>query len=157
MADDTCASPEADTPATQAALRVVVCDGDPGSVTRRAARGLCATSRLFAVTALPGDRADLPLVAALSSADVVLLPVDARVGLVASTRRMIGLASICDVRDVVLAVENADAVPAPATVITNIASSYRALVRNIALPGMAAIPVFATPDGEGAKLPRPVA
>lgn len=87
------------------------------------------------------------LVTGASTADLAILLVDARKGLLTQTRRHAQLVSLLGVRQVVLAVNKIDLVDYDATVFTRIETAFRSFAASLDFESIEAIPLVAR-DGD---------
>lgn len=87
-----------------------------------------------------------------STADVIVLLVDARHGVVEQTRRHLAVAALLRVPHVVLVVNKIDLVDFSESVFTEIATDFAVLARSFGLPDLHCIPVSAT---EGDNVANP--
>ena len=87
-----------------------------------------------------------------STADVIVLLVDARNGVVEQTRRHLAVAALLRVPHVVLVVNKIDLVDFSEEVFTGIATDFAVLARSFGLPDLHCIPVSAT-EGDNVATP----
>ena len=100
--------------------------------------------RKFIVADTPGhEQYTRNMVTGASTADVAILLVDARKGLLTQTRRHSYLVSLLGIRHVVLAVNKMDLVEYAAATFTAIEDAYRAFAKQVALEDVCCIPVSA--------------
>src|SRR6202163_125489 len=100
--------------------------------------------RSFIVADTPGhEQYTRNMVTGASTAEVAVLLIDARKGLLTQTRRHSYLVSLVGIRQVVLAVNKMDLVGFESAVFAAIESSYRAFATQIGLHAVTAIPVSA--------------
>ena len=89
-----------------------------------------------------------------STADLAVVLVDARKGLLTQTRRHSYIAALLGIRHVVLAVNKMDLVGFDEAVFRRIESEYRALADTLGIPDVTAIPLSAL-DGDNMLAPSP--
>ena len=112
------------------------------------ARQFATPRRAFVVTELPGDeQSSRELTAGAANADLAVLLVDARHGLLAQTRRQSIVASLFGIRHVVLAVDNIDPAGFDRAAFEPICESFRAFAGELGFKESACIPVCAR-DGD---------
>ncbi len=100
--------------------------------------------RKFIVADCPGhEQYTRNMATGASTADVAVVLVDARKGLLPQTRRHSYIVSLLGIRQVVLAVNKMDLVGYDAAVFDAIADSYRALAAQLGIPHVQAIPLSA--------------
>ncbi|HEY8289413.1 MAG TPA: adenylyl-sulfate kinase, partial [Acetobacteraceae bacterium] len=92
------------------------------------------------------------MVTGASTADLAILLVDARKGLLAQTRRHSAIASLLGVRDIVLAVNKMDLVDFDQAIFDDIVSGFQALLDKLGPLSVTAIPVCAR-DGDNVTTP----
>ena len=103
--------------------------------------------RNFIVADTPGhEQYTRNMVTGASTADLSVILVDARKGLLLQTRRHSFLVRLLGIRHVVLVVNKMDLVDYSQTVFTQIADQYRAFASELGLPAVTCIPVSAV-DG----------
>ena len=107
-------------------------------------RYFATPKRRFIVADTPGHaQYTRNMATGASSADVAIVLVDARKGVVTQTRRHSFIAALLGIRHVVLAVNKIDAVQFSEARFTSIAASYRGAVEAIGFGGITAIPISA--------------
>ena len=100
--------------------------------------------RKFIVADCPGhEQYTRNMATGASTADLAVVLVDARKGLLTQTRRHSYIASLFGIRHVVLAVNKMDLVDYDRAVFEDIAGSYRALAERLGIPEVTCIPVSA--------------
>ncbi|WP_372018469.1 sulfate adenylyltransferase subunit CysN [Pseudoxanthomonas sp. 10H] len=111
--------------------------------------------RKFIVADCPGhEQYTRNMATGASTADLAVVLVDARKGLLAQTRRHSYIVSLLGIRQVVLAVNKMDLVGYDQAVFDGIAGGYRALAAQLGIPHVQAIPLSAL---EGDNLLQPSA
>ncbi len=106
--------------------------------------------RKFVAIELPdGERYTRSLVAGASLADLAVLPVDARAGVRARTRRDACIVSLMGIRRVILAVDGTGAAEFDEAAFSAIAGEFRAFADEAGIEEVRAVPV-STPTGESA-------
>ncbi|MCC8621427.1 sulfate adenylyltransferase subunit CysN [Xanthomonas vesicatoria] len=109
--------------------------------------------RKFIVADCPGhEQYTRNMATGASTADVAVVLVDARKGVLAQTRRHSYIVSLLGIRHVVLAVNKMDLVDYDADVFTTIAEGYRALAAQLGIADVQCIPLSAL-DGENLSSP----
>ncbi|PPV05533.1 bifunctional sulfate adenylyltransferase subunit 1/adenylylsulfate kinase [Xanthomonas bromi] len=109
--------------------------------------------RKFIVADCPGhEQYTRNMATGASTADVAVVLVDARKGLLAQTRRHSYIVSLLGIRHVVLAVNKMDLVDYDADVFTAIAEGYRTLAAQLGIADVQCIPLSAL-DGENLSSP----
>jgi bifunctional enzyme CysN/CysC len=109
--------------------------------------------RKFIVADTPGhEQYTRNMVTGASTADLAILLVDARKGLLTQTRRHSYLVGLLGVRHVILAVNKMDLVAFDQTVFTAIAAEYRAFAAKVGVTHVTVIPVCAV-DGDNVVQP----
>ena len=107
-------------------------------------RQFATDRRRFIVADCPGHvQYTRNMATGASTADVAVVLVDARKGLLAQTRRHTAICALLGIRDVVLAVNKMDLAGFDPAVFDAIASQYRALVLRLGIERVTAIPVSA--------------
>ena len=122
-------------------LRVAVCDSAGIDIATRLLRTANAEGRLTVVPAVD-DGTPRALVDALAAADVAVVAIDAAAGMTPRVRQQACLASLLDVRHVVLAVD-VGGLAAPETAFRDIEHAFRAFARRLSFASMAAVPLTA--------------
>jgi bifunctional enzyme CysN/CysC len=127
-----------------------VCGSVGSDLATRLARTASAREGRLTVVPAPEDGSTRALVDALAAADVAVFAIDARAGMTARARRVTCLASLLDVRHVVLAVD-VGGVAAPETTFRDIEHAFRAFARRLSLASSVALPLTtnAVDDGTG--------
>jgi len=98
--------------------------------------------RKFIVADTPGhEQYTRNMVTGASTADLAVILIDARKGVLTQTRRHSFLVSLIGIRHIVLAVNKMDLVDYDAAVFEKIAADYRAFAAEIGLTGVLAIPI----------------
>ena len=116
-------------------------EGDPAAV---AYRRFETDKRIFVAIGAPGDAQDTrSLVAGAASANLALILVDARKGVVTETRRHSHVALLMGIRQAILAVDGMDAVGDAQRVFRRIAEEYEAFARALGIEAVAALPASA--------------
>ncbi len=111
--------------------------------------------RSFVVADTPGhEQYTRNMVTGASTADLAIILVDARKGLLTQTRRHSFLVSLLGIRHVVLAVNKMDLVGYDQEVFDTIAADYAAFADQIGLPSVTAIPLSAL-VGDNLTAPSP--
>lgn len=111
-------------------------------------RQFATPRRRFIIADAPGhEQYTRNMATGAAAADVAVLLVDARKGLLTQTLRHSRIAALFGVRAVVLAVNKMDLVGLSQTVFEGIAERYRAFAAQIGLPEVTAIPIAAA-DGD---------
>ncbi|MBI3367991.1 MAG: sulfate adenylyltransferase subunit CysN [Burkholderiales bacterium] len=112
--------------------------------------------RKFIIADTPGhEQYTRNMVTGASTADLAVLLVDARKGLLAQTRRHSYLVALLGIRQVVLAVNKMDLVDHAQDVFERIEREYRALAAQLGLPHVVALPISAVHgDNIVARSPR---
>jgi bifunctional enzyme CysN/CysC len=107
-------------------------------------RYLRTANRVFVIADSPGhEQYTRNMVTAASTADVAVLLVDARKGLLTQTRRHAHVVALLGVPQVVLAVNKLDLVDNPQAVFASIATEFEAFASEVAFAGCMAIPMSA--------------
>ena len=102
-------------------------------------------SKTFIVTDTPGDGQYLRnMVAGASTADVAVILVDARQGVLPQTRRDTCIVCLLGIRHIVLAVNKMDLVDHSAEAFGRIAAEYREFVRRVGIDDVTVLPICAT-------------
>ncbi len=100
--------------------------------------------RKFIVADCPGhEQYTRNMATGASTADLAVVLVDARKGLLAQTHRHSYIAALLGIRHVVLAVNKMDLVDFDAAVFERIAADYRTLAQRLGIPSVACIPLSA--------------
>ncbi|MBX3714188.1 MAG: sulfate adenylyltransferase subunit CysN [Lysobacter sp.] len=100
--------------------------------------------RKFIVADCPGhEQYTRNMATGASTADLAIVLVDARKGLLTQTRRHSYIVSLLGIRHVVLAVNKMDLVDHDPAVFSRIADDYRALAAQLGIPNVTAIPLSA--------------
>lgn len=116
-------------------------------------RYFATQTRSFIVADTPGhEQYTRNMATGASTADLAIILVDARKGLLAQTRRHSFIVSLVGVRHVVVAINKMDLVGYDETVFARIAADYRAAVRSLGFASIRFIPVSAR-DGENVMRP----
>ncbi|BCB20025.1 GTP-binding protein [Bosea sp. ANAM02] len=116
-------------------------------------RYFATDKRSFIVADTPGhEQYTRNMATGASTADLAIILVDARKGLLPQTRRHSFIVSLVGVRHVVVAINKMDLVGYDATVFERIASDYRAAVQSLGFASIRFIPVSAR-DGENVMRP----
>ena len=111
--------------------------------------------RKFIVADCPGhEQYTRNMATGASTADLAVVLVDARKGLLAQTRRHSYIVSLLGIRHVVLAVNKMDLVGYDQAVFERIADGYRALAAQLGIPHVQAIPLSAL-EGDNLLQPSP--
>jgi bifunctional enzyme CysN/CysC len=134
-------------------VRVIACgsaDEDMRALLARLLRawhargaGSARPGRRFVVTGASGHDATRDVVAGASTADLAIVVVDARDGLLPRTLRHTYIVSLLGVRHAVLAVAGMDGVGYPRAGFDDVERDYRAFARRIGLDDVTVIPVSA--------------
>ena len=107
-------------------------------------RFFSSTRRKFIVADTPGhEQYTRNMVTGASTADVAVLLVDARQGLLTQTRRHANLAALMGIRHVVLAVNKMDLLGFDASIFQQIAQAFSDFAQPLGFAGISAIPVSA--------------
>ena len=107
-------------------------------------RYFATAARRFIVADTPGhEQYTRNMVTGASSADLAVLLVDARKGLLTQTRRHSYLVSLLGIRQVILAVNKMDLVDYSETVFEQIVTEYRPFARQLGIEQVHAIPISA--------------
>ncbi|WP_199087482.1 GTP-binding protein [Bosea sp. ASV33] len=116
-------------------------------------RYFATETRSFIVADTPGhEQYTRNMATGASTADLAIILVDARKGLLPQTRRHSFIVSLVGVRHVVVAINKMDLVGYDETVFARIAADYRAAVQNLGFASIRFIPVSAR-DGENVMRP----
>jgi bifunctional enzyme CysN/CysC len=116
-------------------------------------RYFATQTRSFIVADTPGhEQYTRNMATGASTADLAIILVDARKGLLPQTRRHSFIVSLVGVRHVVVAINKMDLVGYDAAVFERIATDYRAAVQNLGFASIRFIPVSAR-DGENVMRP----
>ena len=116
-------------------------------------RYFATQTRSFIVADTPGhEQYTRNMATGASTADLAIILVDARKGLLPQTRRHSFIVSLVGVRHVVVAINKMDLVGYDAAVFERIANDYRAAVQNLGFASIRFIPVSAR-DGENVMRP----
>ncbi|MBN9458403.1 MAG: sulfate adenylyltransferase [Bosea sp.] len=116
-------------------------------------RYFATESRSFIVADTPGhEQYTRNMATGASTADLAIILVDARKGLLPQTRRHSFIVSLVGVRHVVIAINKMDLVGYDEAVFARIANDYRAAVQNLGFDTIRFIPVSAR-DGENVMRP----
>ncbi len=100
--------------------------------------------RKFIVADTPGhEQYTRNMVTGASTADVAILLVDAREGIITQTRNHAYIVSLLGIRNVVLAVNKMDLIDYSETVFNAVVEEYQAFAEQLNIPNVAAIPVSA--------------
>lgn len=100
--------------------------------------------RAYAAVDVPGDDRHTPRVtAALTTADVATLVVDAQVGILPQARRHALIASVLGVRDVILVINKIDTITQPRETFARIEAAFQPFAADLKLRVAGAIPVSA--------------
>ena len=119
-------------------------------------RYFATEKRSFIVADTPGhEQYTRNMATGASTADLAIILVDARKGLLPQTRRHSFIVSLVGVRHVVVAINKMDLVDYDAAVFERIANDYRAAVKNLGFASIRFIPVSAR-DGENIMRPSPL-
>jgi bifunctional enzyme CysN/CysC len=107
-------------------------------------RYFASARRRYIMMDAPGhDQYTRNMATAASTADVALLLVDARKGLLAQTRRHARVAAMMGVRNVLLVVNKMDLVDYSESAFNTVAAEFKAFAANLGLAGVQAMPVSA--------------
>ena len=107
-------------------------------------RSFSTERRKFIVADTPGhEQYTRNMVTAASNADVAVLLVDARHGVLSQTRRHAYLVSLVGIRHVVLAINKMDLVNFDAAVFANISESFRQFTQTLGFENISPIPISA--------------
>ncbi|MCA0417702.1 MAG: sulfate adenylyltransferase [Proteobacteria bacterium] len=116
-------------------------------------RYFATQTRSFIVADTPGhEQYTRNMATGASTADLAIILVDARKGLLPQTRRHSFIVSLVGVRHVVVAINKMDLVGYDAAVFERIANDYRAAVQNLGFASIRFVPVSAR-DGENVMRP----
>ncbi|WP_353186818.1 GTP-binding protein [Bosea sp. (in: a-proteobacteria)] len=116
-------------------------------------RYFATETRSFIVADTPGhEQYTRNMATGASTADLAVILVDARKGLLPQTRRHSFIVSLVGVRHVVVAINKMDLVGYDAAVFERIAGAYRAAVRSLGFASIRFVPVSAR-DGENVMRP----
>ncbi|WP_377847708.1 sulfate adenylyltransferase subunit 1 [Bosea sp. UC22_33] len=116
-------------------------------------RYFATDTRSFIVADTPGhEQYTRNMATGASTADLAIILVDARKGLLPQTRRHSFIVSLVGVRHIVVAINKMDLVGYDETVFARIAADYRAAVQNLGFASIRFIPVSAR-DGENVMRP----
>jgi bifunctional enzyme CysN/CysC len=111
--------------------------------------------RMFIVADTPGhEQYTRNMVTGASNAELAVILVDARKGVLTQTRRHSYLVSLLGIRSVTLAINKMDLVDFKETVFTRIADEYREFVGRLGMEDVTAIPVSAL-RGDNVTVPSP--
>jgi sulfate adenylyltransferase subunit 1 len=107
-------------------------------------RYFATTKRTFILADTPGHvQYTRNTVTGASTADVVIILVDARTGVVAQTRRHVTVAALLGVPEILLAVNKIDLVGYDQTVFDAIATDFAAFASGLGIPAVVSIPISA--------------
>ena len=118
--------------------------GRQGAIVEVAYRIFESDRRKFMAIDVPGHEQDTPnLVSGASNADLALLLIDARKGIVTRTRRHSHVVSLTGIRQVILAVNKMDLVGYRQALFSSIVDDYTPLARELGIEQVHAVPLSA--------------